>query len=104
VGQEGQAPTPSSHEFVYASDEHNPWTFMGTIGVWADDDEECWNCGSGGQLLMSLGEGWFCSMGCRDVWHHENPYADHGARGWPEAWEVAGHGASSSTAAAFDVD
>ena len=100
VGQEGQAPTPSSHEFVYASDEHNPWTY----DVWEDDDEECWNCGSAGRSLMCLGEGCFCSIGCRDVWHHENPYADHGARGWPEAWEVAGHGASSSTAAAFDVD
>ena len=108
VGQEGQAPTPSCTtqrgEFVYASDEHNPWTYVGTIGVWEDDDEECWNCGSGGEYFMSLGDGWFCSIECRDVWHHENPHADHGARGWPEAWEVDGHGASSSTAAAFDVD
>ena len=89
VGQKGRAPTPSSHE-PQTSHDHNPWSFVKMMGVWEDDDEECWNCLSGGHRAL--------------VWHHVNPYADHGARGWPEAWEVAGHGASSSTAAAFDVD
>ena len=73
--------------------------------VWEHDEAGCWNCGSGGRALLSVGDGSFCSLECRFVWHHENPYwyADHGARGRPEAWEVAGHGASSSTAAVFDV-
>jgi hypothetical protein len=45
---------------------------------------------------MCLGDGFFCSIGCRDFWHHENPDSDHGARGWPEAWEVAADAASNS--------
>ena len=47
---------------------------------------------------MSLGDGFFCSIGCRDIWHHEHPDSDHGARGWPEAWEVASDAASNSDA------
>ena len=41
VGQQGQAPTPSSHE-PQTSHDNIPGTFVGTIGVWGDDDEECW--------------------------------------------------------------
>ena len=30
---------------------------------------------------MSLGEGYFCGLECRDRWHDAHPERDHGARG-----------------------
>ena len=60
----------------------------------------CWHCNAPNSCcIMSLGEGVFCSLDCRDIWHHEHSEADHGARGWPEAWEVAADTASKPQAA-----
>ena len=65
----------------------------------AEDGERCWNCSTpNSNYIMRLGDGFFCSIGCRDLWHHEHPDSDHGARGWPEAWDVASDAASDSDA------
>ena len=67
------------------------------------DSERCWNCNApNSNYIMSLGDGFFCSLDCRDFWHHEHPDSDHGARGWPETWEVAADAATNPLAANGD--
>ena len=31
------------------------------------------------------GVGKFCSLKCRDDWHHVNPFVEHGERKWPDS-------------------
>ena len=41
----------------------------------------CGQCDdSYGKYMMCFGDGYFCSMECRDAWHDMHPEADHGAR------------------------
>ena len=43
--------------------------------------ENCWTCDKADCIsLMCLGDGYFCSVECRDEWHDLNPEANHGAR------------------------
>ena len=75
----------------------------------AEDWERCWNCNSPNSdymaiartmLGMSLGDGFFCSEACRDIWRHEHPFlVEYCAGGWPEACEVAADTASNPQAA-----
>ena len=91
------APTPMSSQ--------SPSLHRGAVGdrerSWDLDAERCWACNAlDGEYIMSLGDGLFCSINCRDIWHHDNPDSNHGARGLPEAWEVAADEAAKTPVAA----
>ena len=64
------------------------------IPAGTENYDPCWVCDKPYSMLFGetqevtqqkYGTGRFCSLTCRDKWHHENHLADHGERGWPDS-------------------
>ena len=53
--------------------------------------DPCWQCSAPHNNLRNYddeakyGVGKFCSLKCRDDWHHANPFVGHGERKWPDS-------------------